>query len=52
MLYFLITDGYSFNQSAFPFSNTGFSNKLPIVLLNLLAKTAHRDVFLEYLLML
>ena len=40
MLYFFMTDGSSISQSAFPFSNIGFFNNFPIVLLNRSAKTA------------
>ena len=43
-------DGNSDNQSAFHFSNTGFFNKLLIVLLKISAKTAPKELFLECLL--
>ena len=33
LLYCLVADGNSDNQSAFPFSNTGFFNKLRKVLI-------------------
>ena len=45
-----LTKGSSLTQSAFPFSNTGFFNKLLIILLGFSAKTAPREVFLDYLL--
>ena len=45
-------DGYSDNQSAFPFRKTGFFIRVLLVLLNLSATADLKDVFLEYLLML
>ena len=52
LLHCLIADGSSFNQSEFPFENTGFFNGLRIVLLNILTKTSPRVKFIEYLLIL
>ena len=40
LLYVLITDGNSFIHEASPAKNTGFLNKLRIVILNRSAKTA------------
>ena len=48
LLYFLLTDGSSDNQSPFSLRKTGFFNRLPTVLLKNSANTAPRAVIQEH----